>query len=379
MFCPRCRDEFREGFTRCQECGVELVDGLASSPPARRAEDSTAEEPDDETGIDVDAAVVTVRRYFRPLDAHADRMRLEQAGVEAWVSDEMAGATYGVGIGSGLQVRAPDEAAARGILDAPPDPVETSPEVQDEAPDAAAVAEPAVEPPPALDTPHAAKDQTRAGSALELVAVLLATVAYPIGANLLLVADEGPISAGQLASYIPWYAGVTLVLWRLLARREGLFSPAPPPASASRWLEELLIGVVLFLAVWSFESLVGRLVDALLPPDPSRRVASFQRYVAPGMYAIESLFAAAYEEVVFRAYLISRLASVLGIRGTPAVVLAAAAFALIHGYPLGWTLTVFAVGVFYGALYLASPNLPRLVVAHWLYNLAVMSYYLNKK
>ena len=25
MFCPKCRVEFREGFSRCVECGVDLV------------------------------------------------------------------------------------------------------------------------------------------------------------------------------------------------------------------------------------------------------------------------------------------------------------------------------------------------------------------
>jgi uncharacterized Zn ribbon protein len=26
MICPKCRNEFRTGFTRCSECGVDLVD-----------------------------------------------------------------------------------------------------------------------------------------------------------------------------------------------------------------------------------------------------------------------------------------------------------------------------------------------------------------
>jgi hypothetical protein len=36
MFCPVCRYEFRRGFTRCNECGVDLVDALPSedSQPA---------------------------------------------------------------------------------------------------------------------------------------------------------------------------------------------------------------------------------------------------------------------------------------------------------------------------------------------------------
>lgn len=28
MFCPKCRDEFREGFTHCKKCGVDLVETL---------------------------------------------------------------------------------------------------------------------------------------------------------------------------------------------------------------------------------------------------------------------------------------------------------------------------------------------------------------
>ena len=30
MYCPQCRGEYREGFTRCDECGVDLV---AELPP----------------------------------------------------------------------------------------------------------------------------------------------------------------------------------------------------------------------------------------------------------------------------------------------------------------------------------------------------------
>jgi hypothetical protein len=46
MFCPVCRYEFRRGFTKCNECGVDLVDALppeadesapdASKPPEQR-------------------------------------------------------------------------------------------------------------------------------------------------------------------------------------------------------------------------------------------------------------------------------------------------------------------------------------------------------
>jgi hypothetical protein len=31
MFCPKCKDEYRPGFTRCATCNVELVDSLAAA------------------------------------------------------------------------------------------------------------------------------------------------------------------------------------------------------------------------------------------------------------------------------------------------------------------------------------------------------------
>jgi hypothetical protein len=30
MFCPKCRSEYRTGFTRCNDCDVALVDDLAA-------------------------------------------------------------------------------------------------------------------------------------------------------------------------------------------------------------------------------------------------------------------------------------------------------------------------------------------------------------
>ena len=32
MFCPKCRTEYRPGFTRCADCGVELTETLPPEP-----------------------------------------------------------------------------------------------------------------------------------------------------------------------------------------------------------------------------------------------------------------------------------------------------------------------------------------------------------
>lgn len=34
MFCPKCQDEFRSGFTRCESCNVDLVDDLSAAAKA---------------------------------------------------------------------------------------------------------------------------------------------------------------------------------------------------------------------------------------------------------------------------------------------------------------------------------------------------------
>jgi len=45
MYCPKCRAEFREGFTRCSDCGLELVAVLPPASP-ESAEAAENERPD---------------------------------------------------------------------------------------------------------------------------------------------------------------------------------------------------------------------------------------------------------------------------------------------------------------------------------------------
>jgi len=151
------------------------------------------------------------------------------------------------------------------------------------------------------------------------------------------------------------------------------------PRLAAQWRREVLVGVLLFLALYVvLYTLLADLLRRVGVPDAPSRWSSFFRQ--PGMapiFFLASFFGAAYEEVVFRAYLLSRLGPLLGKRHAWGVLAAAALFALIHGYPLGSTLAVLANGVVYGLVYISSRSLPRLVVAHWLYNLAVMNHYLH--
>lgn len=55
MYCPVCQDEFREGFTRCEDCDAELVADLAAAPPPPRPSAAPAADPDREP-IPIDMA-----------------------------------------------------------------------------------------------------------------------------------------------------------------------------------------------------------------------------------------------------------------------------------------------------------------------------------
>ena len=54
MFCPNCRQEYREGFTKCHDCSVDLVDELPVE--------------EEETGA-IKGRAVEVARFINATDA----------------------------------------------------------------------------------------------------------------------------------------------------------------------------------------------------------------------------------------------------------------------------------------------------------------------
>lgn len=63
--------------------------------------------------------LVTVAGYTSYVEAHADRLALEQSGIKAWVTDEIQGVDYGIGTAARLRVCPHDFNAALEILEAP--------------------------------------------------------------------------------------------------------------------------------------------------------------------------------------------------------------------------------------------------------------------
>jgi Putative prokaryotic signal transducing protein len=73
MFCPRCKAEYRVGFTRCNECDLPLIYRL------------TLEHQDI---CEMEPELVVVRTFNNKLDADVARMTLEAAGIESMLRSE---------------------------------------------------------------------------------------------------------------------------------------------------------------------------------------------------------------------------------------------------------------------------------------------------
>jgi hypothetical protein len=105
-----------------------------------------------------DGRLVTVGRYFGPSEAHAHRLALQDAGIDACVLDESAGGMFGMPIGARLQVRAADESAALAVLQSEPVPGSALPDDLAEPPcpkcgsnEVSQTADIPEEPPPPVD------------------------------------------------------------------------------------------------------------------------------------------------------------------------------------------------------------------------------------
>jgi hypothetical protein len=104
-----------------EEWRPEVFEIVASILTARGVPTADVFASEPEGGDTVESRpLVTVGHFLSPVEADAARLALESAGIAAWVADEILGASYGVGVGSRLQVRVEDEPAALEVLGATP-------------------------------------------------------------------------------------------------------------------------------------------------------------------------------------------------------------------------------------------------------------------
>jgi hypothetical protein len=108
MFCPQCRAEYREGFFRCSDCDIPLVDQLPADRPDRQPRSETDH-----------AELVLLRTFPSAIEADLAKTALDSIGIDSVVrSDNKGGQTPGLAFSQGVEllVRADDVAAANDML-----------------------------------------------------------------------------------------------------------------------------------------------------------------------------------------------------------------------------------------------------------------------
>lgn len=89
MFCPKCKAEYREGFSRCADCEVDLVPELSPEP-----------EPSEQF-VDL----MNIKTYSSRHDAELAKSFLEAHGIDAVVSgDDYGGIHPGLSFATGVRL-----------------------------------------------------------------------------------------------------------------------------------------------------------------------------------------------------------------------------------------------------------------------------------
>jgi len=92
-WCPKCKEEYRDGFTICIECGAELVDELGTAKKERKKLKKTKlnkEKLDD----------VFLVNVYGPVESTYITSMLEDAGIAYRVSQEGSGQYMDILIGA---------------------------------------------------------------------------------------------------------------------------------------------------------------------------------------------------------------------------------------------------------------------------------------
>lgn len=102
-FCPKCKYEYREGFTVCPDCNLKLIKKLHEE-----------EKPQPEH---IDVELVTVGDYTFDTQAEEARLLLESHGIWAIVENAITSMIYPGMAGVKVSVRKEDAANARNLLE----------------------------------------------------------------------------------------------------------------------------------------------------------------------------------------------------------------------------------------------------------------------
>ncbi len=206
---------------------------------------------------------------------------------------------------------------------------------------------------------------------LELLAVFFALFA---GELLLYAAGyfdsaDGEYTIPILAATAVRDIGFVLLTWALLARHQAFDWKLP--RTGGEWGRELGWGIVLFFAGNRLGWLIGLLAEALNLDAGTSTTEALSGPAVLTIFCLLTPIVAIGEESLFRVYVQTRLTGILRGQRILPVVFGSILFAAIHGYPLGAALVVWSLGVVLAISYQANGKIPRLVIAHTLWNLVV--------
>jgi hypothetical protein len=100
VFCPKCKSEYKEGFLKCAECGVDLVEGHP---------------PEAEDGVNY-VEMVEVFSTYNQGDIALVKSALDSEGIHYFFSGESTIMMIGAGSYARLLVKADEAERAREIL-----------------------------------------------------------------------------------------------------------------------------------------------------------------------------------------------------------------------------------------------------------------------
>jgi membrane protease YdiL (CAAX protease family) len=210
------------------------------------------------------------------------------------------------------------------------------------------------------------------GHLLELLAIFFLLLA-PTLFYFLTGGTRSPDSDITVTSLIPdmlmrvgWCALVPL----LLTRRDTFDWKLP--RSAREWGKEFGWGLLLILAIWGCAVIIGLIVNAFGLNETEELSKSVQNRTALATLLLFTPIIGMDEELLFRVYMQTRLTQVMRSKRALPVFLSSVVFAAMHGYPLAGTLAILVFGLVLGTSYQANGKIPRLVVAHTLWNIGVI-------
>ena len=96
MYCPSCRAEFREGFFRCEDCDIDLVEKLPKEP--------------------VKPGYVQLATVFTEGEIALIKSNLDQAGIDYYFHGEQAHRLAPLPFGARLMVREDFREEAEALL-----------------------------------------------------------------------------------------------------------------------------------------------------------------------------------------------------------------------------------------------------------------------